>query len=444
MKKFFALFLAFALLFLTACNTNTPPVGTNADGSTISGNQTEGSNTGTGTETTGKPSSGNTNSGDDSYHWDWSETMQDQIVTRSSNDLIELPSRIVFEATIDGQRRTYYYSKADGNAYVYCYDPICDHTKYTCLGNPGSETSGWRFASTAFINNRFYTVDQYGKIYSFSFDGTDRKLEYDAGYYVHKKVWGGMVAYGPYIYISSSAEEFPHTLRFNTETKKMEDLTEKTGNYIHAHYFYNGMLYGTGTDDMVDTFFKADLNLNTIESINSTVIPYDQYSGSIFVGTATKERESIAEYPEKIGVSFYNIETGEQRIVTKEELGLKYDPIFVAATEEYFYFYEAVGLYLGTAIFNLNGKEVERKVQKMNNGKLYRMNKDGTNIVCVYDNPNYELNRNVVIYDDKIVMQGRYMKVENKVQTIWGGAIQVATINPDGTIGEFVEVEVLQ
>ena len=80
----------------------------------------------------------------------------------------------------------------------------------------------------------------------------------------------------------------------------------------------------------------------------------------------------------------------------------------------------------------------------MNDGKLYRMNKDGTNIVCVYNNPDYELNRNVVIYDDKIVMQGRYMKVENKVQTIWGGAIQVATINPDGTIGEFVEVEVLQ
>jgi hypothetical protein len=138
------------------------------------------------------------------------------------------------------------------------------------------------------------------------------------------------------------------------------------------------------------------------------------------------------------------VETGEQRLVSPEDLGLDYYPAFVAATDEYFYFYNPSSLYLGTAIFNLNGKEVERPIQKLNNGKLYRMNKDGTNIVCVYDNPNYELNRNVIIYDDKIVMQGRYMKVENKVQTIWGGAIQVATINPDGTIGEFVEVEVLQ
>ena len=444
MKKLFTLFLTLALLFLTACNTATPPVVTDANGSTISGNQTGGSNAGTSNGTTGKPSSGNTSSGNDSYHWDWRETLQDQIVTRSSNYLIELPSRIVFEATINGERRTYYYSKADGNAYVYCFDPLCDHTKYTCLGNPGSETSGWRFASTAFINNRFYTVDQYGKIYSFSFDGTDRKLEYDAGYYVHKIVWGGMVAYGPYIYISSSAEEFPHTLRFNTETKKMEDLTEKTGNYIHARYFYNGMLYGSGTDDMVDTFFKADLNLNTMEAINSTIIPYRQCSGSILVGIASKERESIAEWPEDIGISFCDMKTEEQRIVTKEDLGLDFYPYFCAATDEYFYFYKSEVINLGTVIINQGGKDRVVTVQKMNNGKLYRMDKDGTNIVCVYDNPDYELDRNVVIYDNKIVMQGQYIAIENGEKKVWGGAIQVATINPDGTIGEFVEVEILQ
>ena len=165
MKKLCTLFLAFTLLCLTACNTN-PPVGTNADGSTISGNQNSGSNTGT----TEKPSNGNTNSGDDSYHWDWRETMQDQVVGKSSNDLIELPSRILFEASIDdGPTRTYYYSKADGKAYVYCFDPICDHTDYTCLGNPAKAHTGWSFDRTAFINNRFYTVNAYGKIYSFAF-----------------------------------------------------------------------------------------------------------------------------------------------------------------------------------------------------------------------------------------------------------------------------------
>jgi hypothetical protein len=72
------------------------------------------------------------------------------------------------------------------------------------------------------------------------------------------------------------------------------------------------------------------------------------------------------------------------------------------------------------------------------------MNKDGTNVVCVYDNPDYELSDNMVIYDDKIVMQGRYVAIENNEEKRWGGLIQVATINPDGTIGEFVEIEILQ
>ena len=426
MKKLFALFLAFTLLFLTACNTK-PPVGTDADGSTVSGGSTDG--------TTGKPSSGT----DETFYWDWRETMQDQHVGRI-NELIDLPSRIVFQAAIgDGPKLTYYYSKADGNAYVYCYDPLCDHTKYTCLGNPQKDHTGWYFSETVFVNNRFYLIDAYGKIYSFAFDGTDKKLEYDAGYLA--RVWRGPIAYGPYIYIDSKAEETPHTLRYNVETKKMEDLTEKTGNYIIPYDFYNGIIYGIGTNEMVDTFFKTDLDLNTVETVSSAIIPIDQCSGNIGIGVATKERESINDPVKKIGISFYDIETGEQRIVTKEDLGLDYYPVFVAATEEYFYFYNPQSIYIGTAIFNDN---VERRVQKMNDGKIYRMNKDGTNIVCVYDNPEYELNRNVVIYDDKIVMQGRYMKVENKETKVWGGPVQVATINPDGTIGEFVGVEVLQ
>ena len=87
---------------------------------------------------------------------------------------------------------------------------------------------------------------------------------------------------------------------------------------------------------------------------------------------------------------------------------------------------------------------METKVQKRNNGKLYRINLDGTNLMCVYDNPDYELSSDMIIYGDRVVMRGQYLCVEAGKKKIWGGAIQVATINPDGTIGEFVEVEVLQ
>ncbi|MBR6744712.1 MAG: hypothetical protein IKM00_05805 [Clostridia bacterium] len=227
------------------------------------------------------------------------------------------------------------------------------------------------------------------------------------------------------------------------ETKEMQDLTEKTGNYVHPLFFYDGMIYGQGDNTVnVDAFYKADLELETVEEIDD--IPFGAHAGSILVGNVTKERESIEESPEKIGISFYDMKTGEQRIVTKEELGLDYYPTFVAATDEYFYFYKSELINLGTVIINHGGKDKEVKVQKMNDGKLYRMNKDGTNIVCVYDNPDYELNGNALIYDDKIVMQGQYVAIENGEKKVWGGPIQVATIHPDGTFGEFREVEILQ
>ena len=411
MKKLFALFLALALLFLTACNP-APPA--SSDGSGSSGN------------------SSSDTPGNSPY----------QIVDRNSNHLIDIPSRIMFRNS-----QNFYYNKADGKAYLYCFDPICNHADYTCLANPISFIEGWGVTNTALINNRFYCMTQYGKIYSFSFDGNDKKLEYDAGYdadmLISKSIWRTMIAYGSYIYIDSKEYESPHTLRFNVETKTMEDLTEKTGNYIYPSFFCNGTIYGTGDNTvMVDAFYKTDLDLHTTERIET--IPSDQYSGSLLIGYVYKERESINEQPRKIGISFYDMETGKQRIVTKEDLGLDYDPRFVAATEKYFYFYNPTPLDLGTVIVERpDGSQLTMKVQKMNDGKLYRMNLDGTNIVCVYDNPDYELNDNMVIYEDRVVMQGQYVAIENGKKKVWGGPLQVAVINEDGTFGEFREVEVV-
>ena len=175
----------------------------------------------------------------------WLETLQDQIVDRSSNRLIDLPSRIVVQAS-----KNFYYSKVDGKAYVYCFDPLCEHDNGYCLAAPQSEeTLGFHFGYTFFINNRFYYHTGFGQIISFAFDGTDKKIEYDAEYdlsAISGNPWGKCTAIGPYIYIElrsyASEDGKAHTLRFNAETSEMEDLTEKTGNYIWPTFLYNGMI----------------------------------------------------------------------------------------------------------------------------------------------------------------------------------------------------------
>lgn len=440
MKKLFTLFLALALLFLTACNTATPPVVTDANGSTVSGNLSSGTN---GTET---PVGNN-----------WLDALKGQVVdAKSPCDLIDLPSRIVFEGSNLGAGAyganptyTFYYSKADGKVYVYCFDPLCDHME--CMADPGNNIYlAWSFDNTFFYENRFYSLTDWGKMLSFSFDGTDRKIEYDLNYEFpdngRYNVWSPCGLYGPYLYIDLYMDRGGferQTLRYNLETKEMENLTEKTGNYIHPDYFYNGTIYGSGNYSQTgDTFLKSDLDLNTVEMLDEPIY-MDQAIGSVLIGAVLSERESIYDTSEWLGLGFYDLETGERKMLTAEDIGME-DPTIVYATDEYLYFYERKIINIGTVIINQGGREVQKKVQKMNDGKLYCMNKDGTNVVCVYDNPDYELSDNMVIYDDKIVMQGRYVAIENNEEKRWGGLIQVATINPDGTIGEFVEVEVLQ
>ena len=425
MKKLFALMLALAVLFLTACNTK-PPVGT----------------TPSGTQNGETPNHGQ--SADN-----WMEALQGKVVSAINlHTMIDLPSRIIFEGTTyfnssnAGNVREnylYYYSKADGKVYVYCFDPLCEHTD--CMANLEFHKEGWTFDETAFYNNRFYSVTAYGQILSFSFDGSDKKIEYDLEYVFpdgyRYSVWNFAGLYGPYLYLiwyqDVSGSEY-HILRYNLDTKEMEDLTEKTGNCINPSYFYNGYIYG---DDNNGGFLKADLDLNTMEPLDHFVSS-KRCEGNFIIGYSYNENNK------RNGITIYNIETGETKILTNEELGLEFLPYICCVTDEYIYFADPTPIILGTLISQRwDGTILEQKISK-GSGKLYRMNLDGTNVICVYDNPDYEITEDMVIYGDKAIMLGYYFKFENQTKIFWGGPVQVATINPDGTFGEFVEAEVLE
>ena len=133
MKKLFALFLACMMLFLTACN-QTPPSET-TENSQNQGNPTD--------------------------------TLPQGIVKNGVSDLIDIPSRIIFQN--NNPYYTFYYSKADGKAYVYCFDPLCDHAGGKCFANPEEFycIPAFELSNTFFINGHFYTVYIYGFIENF-------------------------------------------------------------------------------------------------------------------------------------------------------------------------------------------------------------------------------------------------------------------------------------
>jgi hypothetical protein len=184
-------------------------------------------------------------------------------------------------------------------------------------------------------------------------------------------------------------------------------------------------------------FAKSDLDLNTVELLDYSV------KGSYYMGNFCIGYEVDAKRNE-IGIAFYNVETGEKTVLTNEELGLGYCPNIYYVTDEYIYFTDWERVFIGTFVMERNNGTVAKEDVYSGNGKFYRMNLDGTNVVCVYENPEYTFSEDMMIIDDKVIMQGQYLKVENGQKIFWGGPLQVATINPDGTFGEFVAAEVLE
>ncbi|MBQ2988138.1 MAG: hypothetical protein IJD59_03445 [Clostridia bacterium] len=409
MKKLFALLLAFTLLFLTACN-NKP-----ADSTT---------GTGTGTGNPQNPVTPN------------ELELKDTIICKYTRDFIDLPSRVIYEGS---GGLVHYYSKADGKAYVYCFDPLCEHDDGYCLAAAWKsvETLGFNFGYTFFINNRFYGHTGFGQIISFSFDGTDKKIEYDAEYdndAISGNPWGHCIAIGPYIYIDlrsyASEDGKAHTLRFNVETGEMEDLTEKTGNYMYPSFFYNGMIYGY---DHGSGYLKADLDLNSYEEIER--IPYsNHFSGSRFLNMI-RDQDGIYK------THFYDMKTGTTEMHEIPGLTIDGSRVLLYADENYLYFYKYEEFLLGEVWFRGELKPT----YKYNDGSIYRVNHDGTGLVCIYEESEFNITgREAIIIGDQFLVEGKNVRVRDNQTETWDSGLLVGTIGADGKIDELKPVEVVE
>jgi len=412
MKKLFSLLLACMMLFLTACN-QTPP------NETTSGNP----------QLQERPKD---------------SELKDTIIRNSCIDFMDLPSRILFEDS----GYVFYYSKADGKAYVYCFDPLCDHSNGTCLANPDAAGSPFVFllSSTFFINNRFYAVTCIGKIFSFAFDGSDLQIEYEDETCkfgnINNYLWAQTYsAYDEYIYITLEKDESgnPHLLRFNTKTKEMEDLTEKTGNHMYPSLFYNGEIYGRG--ERYQGWYKADLEMKNMEEIEELQIS-NQFYGSVFFNFAYERIDS--KNGKYLGIKSYDMKTGETKIITNEMLGLEEanQCVVAAVDENYVYFYPYKQILVGTYI---NAKGQEKKRYKYNEGKLYRVKHDGTECTLIYDNPNFEFNsREAVICGNQIIIEGKEYSVGADGYVVCtSSGMQIGTMGEDGKIEKFENIELV-
>ena len=417
MKKILYLFLALCLLFLTACNT-------------ISSTSSDGSSTSSSSDDKQMPSTSD---------------FEDSIIQNKFVDFIHLPSRVIFSTSISsGTQFNVYYSKTDGKAYIYCFDPLCDHSDGKCLAQPITvNTSGIYFGDTKFINNRFWCAALFtGKIISFNFDGTDMKIEYDAKHSMDKLPTGGVfspgiMAYDSCLYIpqdsTSSTDGKPHVLQFNTETGEMNDLTEKTGNYLIINFFYNGNIYGQ--TEMGEPC-KCDLDLDNMEIIEKIPVA-NHYSGSRAFETMYDEKGNM------IGIEVCDMKTGDTVEITNSALGIPENatPEISFVDDNYMYFYHSKKELVGYYPHPKTGKQVAR--YRWNDGKLYRANHDGANVICIHNETNFEFDGESIVFDNKIISKGKYVGMRNGIADSWGSGYYAGTFDENGMINEWKPIEVV-
>ena len=452
MKKIISILLILLILCLTACNKN---IEDDTSVSEKQSEQTESTSISQTTETTKIQTSDTTSSIQETQTsetttekteipeipkgYEIPAALQDKIIQKGNPTFIELPSRILFSHylnsgkwvgdryQIDSGRYLSYYSKADGEVYINCFDPLCEHED--CSANGGAMGP-----NSFFIRNRFYMLINYeGQMLSFNFDGTDTKVEYVLE--DDSLAWkSNNIAYDKYIFIQtllSNGEK--HTFRYDVETKAMEDLTGKTGNYIEPWFVYNGIIYGYNADGLS---IKTDLDLSYEEETEYLYGKafYDLVSGHRLIGVAYGDESNADGFTSYIGIQTYDMKTGTETLISNETIGKEVSQILYA-DENYYYFLADDQIYIGKSRSN-------HDMYNNYGGKIYRVNRDGTNCICIYDNKGMTFN-SMIVYEDTVIVSASEIGVHGGIAQTWANGMYIGEINEDGTIDSLEWVEVI-
>lgn len=447
MKKWIVVLFILSIVLLTSCNHNISETSTSANKT----EQTESTSALQTTETTQNSAIQETTTTETTSAkaeipempkgYQIPAELQDKIVKTGNLTFIELPSRILFSHylndgkwigdyyDIEGGQYLSYYSKADGEVYINCFDPLCEHSD--CSAVTGISDN------TFFIDNRFYEIYPFGQIVSYYFDGTDKRVDLDLGFVYQKgkpMPWGsGTFAYDQYIFIEQMMEnEEKHSMRYDTKTKTIEDLTEKNGNFIEVLFAYNGELYGWSADGR---FIKTDLEVSYVEETEYVYegalynLIYDNY----FIGVARGENTNEG-YSSYTGILTYDMKSGKKTLISNEILGKEVSAV-VYADENYYYFLADDPIYLGKS-------RSDNDMYNNYGGKIYRVNRDGTNCICIYDNIGMTFN-SMIIYEDTVIVSASEIGVHGGVAQTWADGVYIGTIKDDGTIDKLEWVEVI-
>ena len=250
------------------------------------------------------------------------------ITSASHYAAVESPSRILLFHT----STLWYYSKADGKSYRFCFNPLCQHSiKENCSArwfmSHDCRKDGCVYSEK--YNRFFFSRGQ--NIYSSSFDASDFKLEYSFGengkilssfqtielftynFYIRR-----MLVHEDYIYfIRTNADTGRWQLvRFNIKNRKVDEMTSADNEWVLGYEIADGYIYlKTFDSNNVIRHYTTDLDLKERKLVPNPIY-FDNPGVSLGLYDGKYFYEELAN-----GKELYKINplTGEKSLIVKDE-----------------------------------------------------------------------------------------------------------------------------
>ena len=336
------------------------------------------------------------------------------------DNFLETRSKVILTSYVTGNYLVYYYSKADGEIYPFCFDPFCNHSNYnkdskeyyphcmsTIFAGLADFTSGYQTAPL-YINSRIYFF-WFNRLYSCSETASDIRLEYSfydgkmtapEFYKVKKKVLidqlqnDGSQIFFKYVDENGNVIQY----RYDTVSRKLYDLSslidaasKKIGVALYLTGFLNGKIYYEGyinvksgesvenIDGDFEGYFMSDYELKNVERSNFEVpIAYFiKKNNGVIIQNRDKENNEIS-------LVFYGFNGEKETIMydklSKLEDGYAINTLFL--TDNSLYFYRNEELILREYV---TSSGYASRVVNTNGGKIYRYDFESGNIYCVYN-----------------------------------------------------------
>ena len=271
------------------------------------------------------------------------ETKLEPYASSRYHACIEMKSRVLMA---DSQTNNmYYYSKADGESYVFCFDPLCQHTvQERCVSQLFCNT----FSTASQIiyserNNRIYIV-RGQQIYSVSFDASDLRHECSVGeagviQREYENEWElysydndyiiDLRQYENFIFFLSKNEEtgYWQVYKYNSDTKELNELTAKDEQII-AYEIADGYIFAKGVINGAYSYFVTDFDFADRKYVSyPTRAPgneyIDVYDGEYFYGCSDKT------------IFAFNPQTGELKTISTDDSAVQ--GAIVAVHDGYLY-----------------------------------------------------------------------------------------------------------